>query len=100
MEVDVSRLVFAVGVMIIMFLVFAWGLKLWAAKGGVVPSTGGRRLKLKETLYIDARNRVCLIEQDNEVLTVALGASGITLINKKEIVTTASDDEKKDTKKA
>ena len=84
MEIDVSRLLVAVAVMAVMFAFFAWGLSLWARKKGVAPSKGPRQLKLQETLYIDARNRICLIEQGDEILTLFIGPNSTELLNKKK----------------
>ena len=43
-------------------------------------STGPRRLKILETLPLDARRRLVLIERDDTQHLVILGASGETLI--------------------
>lgn len=85
MVVDVSKLAFAIVVMAVLFSVFAWGLGVWAKKRGVAPTKGKRTLVLRETLFVDARTKVCLIEQDDELLTVALTAQGTTLLNKKKL---------------
>lgn len=82
MDIDFARLVFAIAVMGVLFVSFAWGLSVWAKKRGIAPTKGERTLRLKETLYLDSRTKVCLIEQGDDVLTVALSATGTTLLNK------------------
>lgn len=48
--------------------------------GGSLISTGKRRLKIVETLPLDARRRMVLIRRDDREHLVIIGASGETVV--------------------
>lgn len=60
----------------------AWSLKAIAARGWIAPSAGkARRLKIVESLLLDARHRLVIIKCDEAQHLLLLGASQDTVVS-------------------
>ena len=59
----------------------AWGLKYFAARGWITPAAGSaRRLKLIESLALDARRRLVIVKCDNAEHLLLLGANQDSIV--------------------
>ena len=77
---QILRLVAALALVLALMGGLAIALKKLGLAGAPALSTGKRRLKLVESLPLDARRRLVLLQRDGKQHLVILGASGETLI--------------------
>ncbi|MGA2080716.1 MAG: flagellar biosynthetic protein FliO [Holophaga sp.] len=61
-----------------------WAFRKWGARR--LPGSGGRRLKVEETLALGDRRFVTILKADDERFLVALGPQGVTLLGRLESV--------------
>lgn len=80
-SIDISQWVSATAVLVVLLYLFALTMRFIAQKQ---PQTAlgmkRKRLKLSETLHLDARNKVCLVELDGKEMVIAVGLNGTTFI--------------------
>lgn len=73
----ISLIKFAVAALTVIGLIglFAWALKAFAARGWIAPRTGpARRLRIVDSLALDARRRLVIIRCDDVEHLLLLGA--------------------------
>lgn len=87
-EIDISQWIIASGILILLLILFSNALKFYVHKtsSSKLPF-GQRRLKVKETLYLDPRNRICLIELDGTEMVISISPNGIDMLGSQEAPT-------------
>lgn len=84
-EIDITRWVIASGVLMLLLILFANALKFYKQKQ---PQTligmKKKRLKVLETLYIDSRNKISIIQLDNTEMVVAISPNGMEMLGSQE----------------
>ncbi|MFT7433605.1 MAG: flagellar biogenesis protein FliO [Alphaproteobacteria bacterium] len=84
-EIDLSKWIVASGVLIVLLFLFAYAVRYVAHKQ---PQTAfgmkRKRLKLVETLHLDARNKICIVDMDETAIILAVGANGTEMIGTQE----------------
>lgn len=76
--ISFSRFLLASGTVIALIMLLAWGLKLFNEKGlaRLLPGTAAqRRMKHLETLPLDARRRLVIVQCDDRQYLVLLGVN-------------------------
>ena len=94
-EIDITRWVIASGVLMLLLILFANALKFYKQKQ---PQTligmKKKRLKVIETLYIDSRNKISIVQLDNTEMVVAISPNGMEMLGSQEAtdaIATTSD---------
>lgn len=85
-EIDITRWVIATGILAILLIVFANGLKMYIHKTPSLKKAHSkkRRFKVLETQYLDTKNKVCLIQFDKTEMVLGISPSGISIIGSQE----------------
>ena len=85
-EIDITRWVIATGILAILLIVFANGLKMYIHKTPNLKKAHSRkkRFKVLETQYLDTKNKVCLIQFDKTEMVLGVSPSGISIIGSQE----------------
>tara|TARA_R110000868_G_scaffold262401_1_gene520909 strand:+ start:69464 stop:69910 length:447 start_codon:yes stop_codon:yes gene_type:complete len=86
-HIDISQWIFASGVLIILLFLFAYAVRFVANKQPqTVLGMKRKRMRLIESLHLDARNKICIIEMDDTEVILAVGANGFETIGTQEKV--------------
>ncbi len=73
----VAALIFVVALIVLVFWLFR---RLGLGAGMGVHAGGGRRLRVREALMVDAKHRLVLVRRDDVEHLLLLGPSGSTLV--------------------
>ncbi|NVJ99154.1 MAG: flagellar biosynthetic protein FliO [Alphaproteobacteria bacterium] len=73
-------------IMLGLFGLIAWAVKRFGLLPGLPKTTGSRKLKMLESQSLDGRNRLTVVEWRGHQYLVGSGPSGVTLIDKSEII--------------
>lgn len=84
-EIDMTRWIIASGVLILLLILFSNALKFYM-NGTPTQKRGGkkRRLKLVETLYLDPKNRVTIVQFDKTEMIIGISPSGMEVIGSQD----------------
>jgi len=78
--VSLLKFTFAAATVLGLMGLLAWVLKYLAARGWIAPASGaGRRIKVVESLNLDARRRLVIINCDGKEHLLLLGAQDIVI---------------------
>lgn len=84
-DIDLTKWMTASAVLVVLLFLFAYAVRYVSHKQ---PQTAfgmkRKRLKLVETLHLDARNKVCIIEMDQTEIILSVGANGTETIGTQE----------------
>jgi len=89
------RFAFASATVIALMSLLGWGLKFAATRGILMPRKArDKRLRVKDSLFIDGRHRLVIAQCDDMDYHLLLGANGDLLLSSRPTPPTDRTDEK------